>query len=195
MSYGIYSGGSVIAQFAAPMTVRSNRPIFASDALSLSRSAVARTAQRWEIETQFVPLSHGANRLMAVLVASGHETPLTIITPQNWGAVQARTATGGATASGSQGASSVSVSVSGLIPAGTFVKFGGSTKVHLTLADRSGSGTVAIFPQLPVAVSGTMNYLDDVIMTCYLDLDTIVGMSYSDGILMDLGTVKLVEKV
>jgi hypothetical protein len=40
-----------------------------------------------------------------------------------------------------------------------------------------------------------VSHRDDVQMSCLFDTDTLTGMSYTDGILMDLGTVKLVEKL
>ena len=62
MIYGILKEGTqdVIAQFAAPMSMRSNRPIFSSDTLSLKRDISERPAQRWELETNLVPLSYTA---------------------------------------------------------------------------------------------------------------------------------------
>jgi len=195
--YGIYSNSTVIAQFAAPMTVRSNHPVYASDALNLSRQITRRTAQRWEIESALEPLSSGAQDLFAHIVSYGYSTPITIITPQNYGAILKRTSTSSPTASAS--ANSVSVTVSGnvnLIPAGTFIKFSNHNKVYMVTGDRSGNGAMGIYPALRTSVSGTaFTHRDDVQMTCHYDLDTTIGMTFTDGILMDLGTIKLVEAV
>jgi hypothetical protein len=193
--YGIYVGGAVIAKFVTPMTVRSNRPVFASDTLSLSRQVSRSAAQRWEIETKLEPLSFNAQDLFVNLVTQGYSEAVTIITPQNYGAVQARTSTSAPLGTGSAGATIISVSGNtGLIPKGTFIKFTGQDKVYMTTADRDGNGTVGIYPALLATVTGTVfQHRDDVLMTCLYDLDTISGMVYTDGILMDVGTVKMVE--
>ena len=71
--YGIYDSvsGKVIATFAAPMTVKSNRPVSVSDTLSLKRFSSSSQAQRWEIETALVPANSGAQNLFADLVSKG----------------------------------------------------------------------------------------------------------------------------
>ena len=122
--YGIYENGEVIAQFTAPLTVRSNQPVFVSDTLSLKRFISRRSAQRWEIDAGLEPLMNDAQDLMVNLVTKGYSEAVTIIVPQNYGVVKARTAIGTATASGTIGSGQVSVSgLSGLIPKGTFIKF------------------------------------------------------------------------
>jgi hypothetical protein len=54
-----------------------------------------------------------------------------------------------------------------------------------------------VYPQLRKAVpSGTIiNYQDDVIINLKYDTDTVIGMVYEDGILMDNGVIKLIEAV
>ena len=198
--YGIYDGSSVIARFVVPMTVRSNHPVFASDTLSLNRQISRRSAQRWEIETQLEPLSISAQDLFVDIVTKGYSGAVQVITPQNYGAVRARTASGSgsATVAGTMGQSMVALSgVSGFIPKGTFIKFSNSSKVYMTTSDRTGPGSVGIYPNLIANSSGadTVRFLDDVIMTCSYDLDTVTGMTYQDGILMDVGTIKLIERL
>jgi len=194
--YGIYDGGQVIAQFAAPLTVRSNVPVFQSDTLSLRRFTTKRAAQRWEIESNLEPLTFGAQALFAHLVQKGLHDTLQVIVPQNYGVIKARTATvSPVTATGSLGATQVTVDGNtGLIPKGTFLKFANGGKVYMATSDLTGNGVLNIYPQLKVAVSGTnMYHLDDVVMTCYYDVGTVQGMAYTDGIMMDVGSVKLVE--
>ena len=40
-----------------------------------------------------------------------------------------------------------------------------------------------------------MTYADNVQMQCLYDTDVVSGMVYSDGILMDTGQIRLVEKL
>jgi len=198
--YGIYENGEVIAQFAAPLTIRSNQPVFVSDTLSLKRFISRRSAQRWEIDAGLIPQSTSAQNLMVSLVTKGYSETVTIIVPQNYGVIKARTATGTATGTGSAGSSSVTVSgLIGLIPKGTFVKFSNHSKIYMTTTNVtfvSGvNNTISVFPALVSSASGTMTYADNVQMQCLYDTDVVSGMVYSDGILMDTGQIRLVEKL
>lgn len=198
--YGIYDGG-VIARFAAPITVRSNQPIFASDTLALTRKMVKRAAQRWEITADLEPLSTGADDLFVVLVSNGMTSPVQVVMPQNAAAVKRRTATtvNVPCTQLTVGSSTISVpsTLDGLVPKGSFIKFSNHDKVYVTLSDRNGPGGFNIYPSLRVAVDSTQGHTfkwaDDVIANFFFDLDSVQGMTYSDGVLMDMGTVTLVE--
>lgn len=203
MMYGIYDGSAIIARFVTPMTVRSNHPVYSSDTLNLGRQVTRRAAQRWEIETRLEPLSHTAEELFVHVVNNAYSTPVKVIAPQNWGAVQKRGATATTPwANAAAGDSTVTITnnTNGFIPKGTFVKFSGVgtpfDKVYMTTTSLSNNGVIGVYPEVRTAlVDAVMQWRDDVQMTCYYDLDTVTGMVYEDGILMDLGRVKLVEKV
>jgi hypothetical protein len=203
-TYGIYENGEVIASFAAPLTVKSNQPISVSDTLSLKRQITKRGAQRWEITTNLEPLSTDAQSLFVNLVTKGfsNSDPVTIVMPQNYGAAKARTTNAALTAYGTQYSSQITVSgfTSGVLPKGTFINFGIGTKVYLTTSDLTANGSLNIFPPLinNVGSSGSplaLSYKNDVLMYCYYDTETLKGMVYTDGILMDAGTVTLIEKL
>jgi hypothetical protein len=57
--------------------------------------------------------------------------------------------------------------------------------------------TLHIYPQLRknVAQTTVIKYQDDVIINLKYDTDTVIGMVYEDGMLMDNGTIKLIEAV
>jgi len=200
--YGIYDGGSVIAKFVAPTTVRSNHPVFASDTLSLSRNATRRVAQRWEIQTHLEPLSNSAQDLFVHLIDKAYTTAFTILMPQNYGAKLARSTTSPTPlASGVAGNTIVTLTgnTQGYIPKGTFIKFSNHNKIYLAMSNRSGDGTLSIYPALKTTMlvqnNISMTWRDDVLMQCLYDLDVVTGMVYSDGILMDMGEIRLVEAV
>lgn len=196
MTYGIYDNGALVARFAAPLTMRSNQPIFMSDTLSLQRQVGKRAAQRWEIQSNLEPLTDDANGLFVNLVTKGNSETVTVRVPQNYGVIRKRTSTSTPTAVGSAGASSLTVTNnSGLIPKGTFVRFAGHSKIYMTTQDLANSGTLYVFPTLRAAVNGTFTHRDDVEMPCLYDTDTVTGMVFTDGIMMDVGTVKLVERL
>lgn len=198
MPYGILEDGVLIAEFVVPLTFRSNKPVFATDALSLKRSTRQRSAQRWEIETRLDPKRGGANDLMVDLVTSGNHTLVQVLVPQNTGAVFARTSVSAPTATGALGASQITVAGNaGTIPKGTFIRFANHSKVYMLTTRLDGNGPVGVFPTLRSAVpAGTaFKFRDDVVMDCLYDLDTVQGQVYEDGILMDVGVVKLIEKL
>jgi len=192
--YGIYENNKIIAQFVVPMTMRSNQPVFVSDTLSLKRVVRKRAAQRWELDTRLTPLSTSAQDLMVSFITKGHYGTLTIIVPQNYGVISARTSTSTPNAVGSAFSSQLTVTGnSGLISKGTFVNFTGDTKLYMTTSDLTDNGTLNIFPTLRKDVSGAMRHLDNVLMSCKYDTDTVIGMTYENGTLMDNGIIKLVE--
>jgi hypothetical protein len=196
MDYGIYENGAIIARFVAPLTMRSNKPSFSSDTLSLKRATSSRGAQRWELETNVEPLTMDANDLFTHLVTKGNTETVTISAPQNYGVQLKRTSKSTPTAVGTKGGSSVTVTNnSGLIPKGTFIRFGNHSKIYMLTADLSNSGTMHIYPTLRVDVNSTFTHRDDVFMPCLYETDTIIGMVYTDGILMDNGKLKLIERL
>jgi hypothetical protein len=199
MSYGIYENGKVIAAFVAPMKVISNKPVFVSDTLSLKRATYARTAQRWEIESNLEPLVDSANDLFVNLVTKGLTETVTILMPQNYGVIKKRTSTATPTAvQASKNSNNVTVTGNnGLIPKGTFIKFANHSKIYMLTEDfkSTSSASMYIYPNLVATVNETFKYLDDVLMSGYYDTTNIVGMSYTDGIMMDMGSVKIVEKL
>lgn len=196
--YGIHDGTSLIGKFTAPLTVKSNHPVFMSDTLSLGRQISRRSAQRWEIETGVEPLKETANELFVHLVTKGFHSAVSILMPQNYAVSLKRTSTTSNTATGTLNASSVTIAVNtGLIPKGTFIKFANHNKIYMVTTDITGTGTMSIYPNLISAVpaSTAFTYRDDVFGTFLFDTDVIQGMVYSDGVLMNIGTIRLVEKL
>ena len=193
--YGIYESGNIIARFSTPLTVKSNHPVFVSDTLSLSRKVSRRTAQRWEIEARLEPLSLTAQDLFVNIASKGYSETVFVVMPQNYGAVQARTASGTPTLVGTKGQPSGTISgLTGLIPKGTFIKATGHDKIYMTTADRTGDGSISIYPDFVSDINALIQWEDNVIMSCLYDIGTISGMTYTDGILMDVGVIKLVER-
>jgi hypothetical protein len=199
MTYGIYENNEVVASFAAPMSVTSNQPVFVSDTLSLKRYIQKRSAQRWEIETNVEPLSDGAQELFVSLVTKGSSETVFVLMPQNYGVIKARKK-GIGTPLGTAFMNSAVISIvgnqNGFIPKGTFIKFSNHSKIYMTTNNLAGSGSLNIFPQLRVDVlNSVMTWYDDVLGSFLYDTDTVKGMTYTDGVLMDIGRIKLVEKL
>ena len=197
MDYGILQDGAVLAEFVAPMDFMSNQPVLSGDALSLKRTVHVSTAQRWELETKLSPKTWDANRLFVLFTVNGRHKKYKLRVPQNTGVITLRSSESVAhTCSGTAGSSTLSVtSWSGLAPAGTFIKFSNHSKIYMLTEDlSSGNTSMSIYPSLQLSISnGTFVHRDDVEMDAWLDTDNVRGMRFSDGIMMDLGTVKFVE--
>jgi hypothetical protein len=198
MTYGILNDTNTqIATFTAPLTVKSNQPVFSSDTLALSRVAIKRNAQRWELDTNLAPLVETANELFVHLVTKGSSEGFNITMPQNYGAqlkleeialnkkltVAVNTA----------GSTSLSIFTDMLIklPSGTFITIGVDPKVYMVMSHTT---VLNIFPELrlPTIEDTSVNFRD-VKMKVKYDTDVISGMVYSDGIMMSTGQVKLIE--
>jgi len=197
--YGLYRNGSVIAQFAAPLTVTSNEPVFIGDAQSLKRAVFKRPAQRWEITTNLSPLSTTADELFSWMVMRGHHSIVQVIMPQNTGVVAKRSYTSTPfDLKGSAGVtdSSITLLFNNLtIPQGTFIRTESHTKIYMvTETLYPNELSLKIFPNIRKDFTNSgLQIADDVIGNFYFDTDTVIGMSYTDGILMDNGTIKLIE--
>ena len=206
--YGIYEGGKVIAKFVAPMSVRSNRPVFVSDTLSLKRATHARSTQRWEIETKIEPFNTSGNDFMVSLITKGFSEVATVLVPQNYAVINKRGSDEAIKATSDRDKGSAIILIkeaTGVIPKGTFVRFDGHTKVYMTTLDidivsppvENPSNDLVVYPPIVADVieDEEIRIADNVIMYCHYDTNTRIGMQYSDGILTDNGVVKMVEKL
>lgn len=199
MSYGIIYDSEVI-QFVAPISVISNQPVFVMDSISLRRSSNSQDVQRWEIKTNLMPSSDSANFLLHS-VLNGHSEVFDAYMPQVYRPSKASTAVGVSTVSEFTGRGSAAVKIGGFtgtIYKGEFVRFANHNKVYLATANITAGGNyISIFPKLlvPVPSNTVMTYGNDVIFRARYDTDTVLGISYKDGILSDPGTVTLIEAI
>jgi len=193
--YGIHKNGEVIARFVAPLTVRSVVPVFASDTLSLKRKAARRKAHRWEINAGLEPLVNGGGSLFAMFIDTDVTDSFEVIMPQHYGNILSRRMLNiTATATGSENSENISVSNTGFIPAGTFIKFANHNKIYATLENCTNSENIRIKPRLLQPVSNTaFKWGDDVIMKSMFELNVVVGMQYTDGILHEMKNVTIIE--
>ena len=212
MNYGICDeAGKVIARFVVPTTVSSNCPVFSTDTLNLHRKTMLRGAQRWELKTNVEPLQATAEDLFVNLVTKGYHEEVTIKVPQNIGVITKLRdiADANTTLTISIGARSnppeirygrVTLTVDPgrrVIPKGTLVTLGGDLKVYMLVGEIGPTSTsVDLFPQLLVTKNdvATLTYCG-VTMRCKYDTDTIQGMVYQNGMLMDMGVISLVENL
>lgn len=187
---GILVDGVVAVRFVTPMSVVSNQPVFASDAISLKRFTRSQLAQRWEIKTSIEPSNHGYAWFVHSVI-NGYDNVFDVRMPQVY-IGEGVYSTGNFTGSGTAGATSLSVSGAGTLKAGEFINFSNHNKVYMVTADCSG-GTLNILPRLQKDVTGTVYSGNNVTFKAKYDSSTVLGMTYMNGILADPGAITLIE--
>lgn len=192
---GIMVGGQLVLPFVAPMSVISNKPVFAMDTMNLSRLIHGQSAQRWEIKTNVMP-QNSAVDFFAHSVVNGYDAIFDIQMPQPYRGKGVTKNTSNISASGSAGASSVTISGnSGTLRKGDFVRFTGHSKTYMVTADITGNGSMGIFPKLKKNVAETMQHGDAVMFQATYDDANVLGMVYTDGIITDPGQITFIESI
>jgi hypothetical protein len=162
-------------------------------------------AQRWELS--FGLTNRGSEENLLVGAVAGLSTAATMTMPQLVSVDQKTTATGQLTvaANTAKGLGTVSVtnSVAGtFIPKGSFITFSNHEKVYMLTADHTTStsaSNISIFPNLRVALVATTTRVNHPGSTTkpalryYRSIDNAKGITYSDGVLVDVGTITVIE--
>jgi hypothetical protein len=195
--YGILNdNNNLLARFSTPMSITSNQPVFSSDSISLKRQTTIKQAQRWEIETSLEPLSDTANLLYTFLISKGYTNTIKVSMPQPATVFKnlstaVRTLTN---VTANAGATSLTVQgMSSNIPVGCFIKFNSHKKIYMITS--SGLNTCTIYPPLRQSINNDTLTNNFVIGEFTLDFTSIRGFTFIDGVLMDNGSIKLVEKI
>lgn len=194
---GIIVNGVVAIGFCAPLAIKSNQPAFVSDSLNLAQYVARQKAQRWEITTGLMP-SNDSSDYLCHSTKHGFDIPFDIEMPQVRRAVQVTSASKAEINTNAiAGAQTVSAQITGRIQAGEFIQFENHTKVYLLMNDVSSTSVLEIQPPLrrPMPVGTKIFVGKQVKMRCRYELATSLGITYTDGILSDPGSVTLVEAI
>jgi hypothetical protein len=187
------------AQILAPFTISSNEPVFEVDTVSLSIQRASQGAQRWEISFTTVTTEE-TQADMLVGTVTNLTTADTMVMPQLPSVVNNNTAGVNLVVSTAQtaGASNVTVVSDGVIQKGSFIKFSNHDKLYMVIEDVSaGTAPIPIHPRLreDVGTGDTMLTGDSALLTYFRDIDNLTGLSFSDGVLSNAGTITLIESV
>lgn len=109
------------------------------------QQAFAYSRQRWEVDVTLPPLKHSDAATWIGWLAALRGRLGTFLLGDPMATSPRGTATA-ATVTGSTGSASVSVTMTGTLLAGDYIQIG--TGLHKVLLDRSGSGTLEIWPAL-----------------------------------------------
>jgi len=207
MSVYYYNG----AQILAPFTITSNEPMFDADTVSLKKQRATQNAQRWEISFSTVGTPDTVQDMLISAVANNQLTS-TMIMPQLPAVSDKFTLENVSTSSSSTyvavrvnaspGDSSIDVKTlnrSGTLPKGCFFKFSSHDKLYMTTSDTVFDGTtnptINFYPSLRsnATTAHQVRLGDSALLTYYKSVDNMSGITFTDGILSNSGTIQLLE--
>lgn len=203
MQYGILNSSTntgidseLAAVFSAPISISSNQPAFGADTLSLKRSSASTGAQRWEITAAIAPSADSVD-IMTNMLTAGYGDFMYVRMPQLYRNGKQMPTGLSLTAAGTpQGSDTVNISgANGNLMKGEFIKFASHAKIYM-IVDPGVDGVGArISPRLiaPVTTGTAVKYGGEVTMRCKYELDTVLGLQFTDGILSSPGQIKVVE--
>lgn len=183
--------------FATPTTIISNCPVSASDSINLRRTTSSYRAQRWEIETKIAPSDNDPGYLVSSVVA-GYNKLVYIRMPQVFrGSDRKSIPTITLSAAANAGTQLITFS-GGTLQKGEFIQFGSNLdsndrKVYLITA--IAGNTAVIEPPLngTKAAGLEVKYDKKVTLVARFETNALLGITYTDGVLQDPGSVKFIE--
>lgn len=197
MAVYYYNGDKILA----PFKIVSNKPVFASDTVSLKHIRASQRSQRWELSFNTLSKETTADAFIGIL--SDMDTKSSMVMPQ-FPEVYNSTTVDGIISVNNNYADNTSVleldasNASRILPKGSFITFANHSKVYAVKEEvdfSSSIATMSIYPALVSSVAnGTqINYLDNCVIQYYRDINNMQGVTFSDGILANQGTVTLIE--
>jgi len=201
MSVYYYKG----AQILAPLTIVSNEPMFDVDTVSLKKQRASQDVQRWELTFSTIgEPSTQAEMLISSVV--GIESTDTMVMPQLPSIDSGNTlSVSGADLNAAANAGDTTIYLdndvqTGKALKGTFVKFSNHDKLYMLTNDvdfdlGGGNVTVNLYPKLrtSLATTDSMRFGSDVVLTYYTSIDNQTGITFTDGVLSNAGSISLIE--
>lgn len=182
--------GELSCIFTAPLSVVSNQPAYVQDMMNLKRRANSQLAQRWEVETKIASTNNSPSFLTHSIV-NGHDKVFGIRMPQVAGL---KLTTANVTVTEAVGATGNTIKVSTPLVKGEFIQFASHSKVYLVTSVSGLNCTIS--PKLIQAVTKDSKVTTNAVtLFVRYDMDTTLGITYTDGILTDQGSVKFIEAV
>lgn len=194
-----YEGSPIVA----PFIIESNRYVLSSESASLKMYNRTTNAQRWEMSFTIKSNSSLDDLFIGMLEDQYKSSNMTM--PQITSVDARVTAIAEpsvlANASATESTLTVGSSETGtVLPKGTFIKFSGHDKIYTLTADATTgpSFIISVFPELrkDVAAAEDITHAGSVTkptIAYFRDPNAISGLTYTDGVLVNLGTIKLIE--
>lgn len=187
----------LLIPFVSPISLISNQPIAASDSLNLKRISSDHYAHRWEVDTRLMPTNEEPAYFINSMI-HGKTKHFYIRPPQAFRFNGTNKSSGAPVLSAEAGANAKTISISGgTLTPGELINIDFTNDPKLYVVTEVDGNTVSILPGLykPKAMGATILYDTKATMRVLYDLDTIIGLVYTDGVLSDPGTIKLIEKL
>jgi hypothetical protein len=193
------------AKILAPLTIESNEPMFDTDTISLKKQRASQGAQRWELSFNTVYEEDAANAFLAGVVDL--DTTSSMIMPQLRGIPENNTISGTVETATTQLSGNNSITIdntisnSGILPKGSFINFSNHNKVYVTTSNLNLSGTtnqtLNFYPNLVTEVPSntTVRHGNNCTLVYFRSIDNLQGLTFSDGILSNIGTINLIEAI
>jgi len=194
------------SQILAPVSIVSNEPMFDMTTVSLKTRRASQGHQRWELSFNIQPTDNNIEE--ALLAGVNNLNSETMVMPQMPSVVNRFSFSGPATVSALALTNSTEIVIddtitnSGTIPKGYFIKFNTSDKIHIVTSDAtfnsSNTGvTVNIYPKLTEDISSGSELLtgNSVLFSYYKDINNQTGITFTDGVLANPGTITLLEAI
>jgi len=192
-----YNGAAILA----PLKITSNEPVFEMTTVSLKTQRASQGAQRWELS--FTTATSAATEADAILGAIDGITVADTMTMPQLPSVDAANTAGVSLAISADVAASLSavtIVSDGIILKGSFIKFSNHDKLYMVTADVAASVasapvSVAIYPSLRSAVTTahTLKTGSSAVLTYYRSIDNAMGITFTDGLLSNAGSISLIE--
>ena len=193
----------------APFRVTSNEPAFSADTVSLKTRRVKQGPQRWELE---FGVTMQDSRTFFADAVSGFHDKLSMTMPQlnvrgKTIAVGTNTTTLKPSTGANAGATSLDLvssgtGINGTINRGRFVQFSNHDKIYMVKEDfdyddEDDGPLLKIYPALTtqVTTTTTLKYKDsdNITFKAYRDITNVNGITFTDGVLSEAGTINLIE--
>jgi len=194
------------SQILAPVSIVSNEPMFDMTTVSLKTRRASQGHQRWELSFNIQPTDNNIED--ALLAGVDNLNSETMIMPQMPSVLDRFSFLGPATVSATASANSTSIIIddtgtnSGTIPKGYFIKFNTSDKLYIVTSDstfnaNSPTTTLNIYPKLTQDISSGSQLLtgNSVVFSYYKDINNQTGITFTDGVLANPGTITLLEAI
>lgn len=187
----------------APFTITSNEPFFDMTTVSLKTQRASQGHQRWELSFSCQATSETeSDNLLSTFI--DFDKTDAMIMPQlpsvaGMASVSPIPEVAVTAVAGSASVYIDSLNAEGAIPKGTFIKFSNHPKVYIVKETVIFAGTtdvlLKIYPNLVERVTTATEIVlnDNVLFSYYKDIDNQTGITFTDGILSNSGTIRLIE--
>jgi len=194
------------SQILAPFSVVSNEPMFDMTTVSLKTRRASQGHQRWELSFNIQPTDNNIEETL--LAGIDNLNADTMVMPQFTSVLERFTATGTFQTAGIANAGATTINVAnsaselGIIPKGYFIKFSTHDKLYILTDDINFNSAdsvlnLFIYPKLKVQVNSNTQILlgDDSLFSYYKDINNQTGITFTDGVLANPGTITLLEAI